>query len=691
MNICITVSPNDWIDHVAVEMYSLFKSNPAPIKVYIISDELSQEQLNKFNRVCKICGEGYTYEYINALPLYNKLMLNNKNVENRFTRYTLYRLLIPYLIDEDRLLYIDADAAVVGNIENFYNKNFDGNLLIGVVDSGINNQYKQCYGLSPEDNYCNAGILLWNLKEMKKLNLVENWIKNINEIAFLNHDQDVLMISCKGRVGTIGLKYNTSLSTGLQITEKEICIMHWAGVKYIGKGWVKNLPFPQIWDKLQNNYDNEIVNLIPKVIYTCWFGHGEKPQIVKDCMNSWKQYMPDYKIIEINENNFDINCNQYAKKAYEQKRWAFLTDYVRLKVLYDNGGIYLDADVKILKPLDVFLKNRAFTGYEADCWLLSATIGSEKGHPWIKMLLDYYETAELNNIPNTQIVTQLSQSWIEGKTKDYTYLREGVIIYPTNYFSPYDHMALKPAITSDSYSCHLYLGSWLGRTKIYSKRYNIDLSEILDEAVNWQMSYAERSSIFYLLSKLTSHNVAIEVGNFQGGLTFVLDKWFKKVYSLDIDHSLIFNKSQCKNTHWIDGDSINTLPVLIDQLNTNGEDVNFILLDPSHEYDSVYSDVSNLLRYKPKSDLVLLIHDSFYTPSRQSICAIPWKSNPYVHYVNTDFCQGEFIHSSNCRDIFIGGLCLVIMSPQLREVPLVIEQPHDYAYCKVNQLAGNQI
>ena len=101
---------------------------------------------------------------------------------------------------------------------------------------------------------------------------------------------------------------------------------------------------------------------IPKKIHYCWFGRGQMPELAIKCLASWKKNLPDYEVIEWNEDNFDINSNRYVKEAYESKKYAFVTDYVRLYVLYNHGGIYMDTDVEVLKPLDVFLVNRAFTG-----------------------------------------------------------------------------------------------------------------------------------------------------------------------------------------------------------------------------------------------------------------------------------------------------------------------------------------
>ena len=103
---------------------------------------------------------------------------------------------------------------------------------------------------------------------------------------------------------------------------------------------------------------------IPKVIHYCWFGGNPLPKSAKKCIDSWKKYCPDYKIIRWDESNFDINCTPYCEKLYNEKRWAFLSDYARLKIIYENGGIYFDTDVELVKPLDDLLHNQCFMGID---------------------------------------------------------------------------------------------------------------------------------------------------------------------------------------------------------------------------------------------------------------------------------------------------------------------------------------
>lgn len=106
--------------------------------------------------------------------------------------------------------------------------------------------------------------------------------------------------------------------------------------------------------------------MIPKKIHYCWFGHGEKPKLAKKCIASWKKYCPDYEIIEWNEDNFDVNMNPYTQMCYEQKKYAFLSDYVRLLVVYEHGGIYFDTDVEVVQNIDFLLSDEAFIGCEID-------------------------------------------------------------------------------------------------------------------------------------------------------------------------------------------------------------------------------------------------------------------------------------------------------------------------------------
>ena len=106
--------------------------------------------------------------------------------------------------------------------------------------------------------------------------------------------------------------------------------------------------------------------MIPRKIHYCWFGRGEKPRLAQKCIASWKKYCPDYEIIEWNEDNFDVNRNAYTQMCYKEKKYAFLTDYLRLLIVEEHGGIYFDTDVEAVRSFDELLDNPAFFGFEND-------------------------------------------------------------------------------------------------------------------------------------------------------------------------------------------------------------------------------------------------------------------------------------------------------------------------------------
>lgn len=142
---------------------------------------------------------------------------------------------------------------------------------------------------------------------------------------------------------------------------------------------------------------------IPKKIHYVWVGGKEKPKDIKKCMESWKRYLKDYEIIEWNENNFDINSHHFTKEAYKAKKWAYVSDYIRAYVLYNEGGVYLDTDNLVVDNIDELLKNRAFVGYENDDYPFTACFGSEKNHPFLKKILDYYDGVEFRFDKNDQM------------------------------------------------------------------------------------------------------------------------------------------------------------------------------------------------------------------------------------------------------------------------------------------------
>jgi len=207
--------------------------------------------------------------------------------------------------------------------------------------------------------------------------------------------------------------------------------------------------------------------MIPKTIHYCWFGGNPKSDVINQCIDSWKQLCPEYEIIEWNEENFDINICNYTKEAYGAKKWAFVSDYARIWILYNYGGVYLDTDVKLLKNLDDLLDNRAFMGVEAGGGVNTGLIvGSEKNINFFDELLCMYNKTsfvdsdgKLNLTSCVEYTTNILEKY--GLSKD-DKIQEiiGLTIYPMEYFSPLNHITGKVNITENSYSIHLYEGTW---------------------------------------------------------------------------------------------------------------------------------------------------------------------------------------------------------------------------------------
>ena len=154
--------------------------------------------------------------------------------------------------------------------------------------------------------------------------------------------------------------------------------------------------------------------MIPKVIHYCWFGNNPMPEKEQKCIESWKKFFPDFEIKKWDESNFDYSSCEFAKQAYEKKSFAFVSDYARAKILYEEGGLYLDTDVKIIKPFPEMIESSGFIGFERRHFLGTAVLASEKNNPIIKKLLDYYETNDfmtkdgfVDIIANVSILTDI--------------------------------------------------------------------------------------------------------------------------------------------------------------------------------------------------------------------------------------------------------------------------------------------
>ena len=209
--------------------------------------------------------------------------------------------------------------------------------------------------------------------------------------------------------------------------------------------------------------------MIPKMIHYCWFGGNPLTELAEKCIESWRKHFPDYQIVEWNENNFDINCCTYVRQAYEAKKWAFVSDYARFKILYESGGIYFDIDVEVIKPFDPILEKGGFMGCETAQSTVAPGLGiaSPPRLDIIKEILDDYEASEFlkpdGSCDLTTIVERTTNLFKKHGLVETSQIQKiaDIYIYPMEYFCPIDIETGKLHITDNTYSIHRYDGSWI--------------------------------------------------------------------------------------------------------------------------------------------------------------------------------------------------------------------------------------
>lgn len=206
--------------------------------------------------------------------------------------------------------------------------------------------------------------------------------------------------------------------------------------------------------------------MIDKRLIYAWFGRKEKPNLVKKCINTWTKILPDYEIIELNEDTCDVFKYQYSKSAYEAKKWAFVADCMKIDYLYNNGGIIIDSDVEILKPFSEEMLNlHGFTSQETTGLWISAVLGCEKESLWIKHILNYYIENDFkfspSTITNTVIWDKINRSLYKKTVGDVIYLKHNIAVFPRDYFECKNWLSGLIEITPNSYSIHHYTASWL--------------------------------------------------------------------------------------------------------------------------------------------------------------------------------------------------------------------------------------
>lgn len=228
--------------------------------------------------------------------------------------------------------------------------------------------------------------------------------------------------------------------------------------------------------------------MIPKVIHYCWFGGNPLPKSAIKCINSWRKYFPGYEIKEWNESNFDVNMTTFTREAYDAKKYAFVSDVARFWILYNEGGLYFDTDVEVIKSFDDILERGSFMGIETPAIegkqvptiAAGLGMGSEKDLPFYKDVLDYYSSIHYCNmngepLPLTVVghITKLLQTKGLNPTNELQKIA-GIWIYPKDYFCPFSDNTGQLQLTKNSHSIHWYSKTWIedyGFLRMWMARY----------------------------------------------------------------------------------------------------------------------------------------------------------------------------------------------------------------------------
>lgn len=228
--------------------------------------------------------------------------------------------------------------------------------------------------------------------------------------------------------------------------------------------------------------------MIPKIIHYCWFGEQPKSNEVEEYIQGWKNINPDFQIIEWNEKNFDVNINFYVAEAYKAKKWAFVSDYARLCVLYKYGGVYLDTDVEIIKPLSPFLFSESFLGIESEFSICTAVIGAEKESQFIFNVLRSYDNEHFikndsfDITPNSQRIYAIltKNDSFDSQSKDVQNLVD-CVVYPQDYFSPINCYTGREKITARTVAIHRYAGTWKTKSEKIKDSILVVITRVIGE------------------------------------------------------------------------------------------------------------------------------------------------------------------------------------------------------------------
>lgn len=209
---------------------------------------------------------------------------------------------------------------------------------------------------------------------------------------------------------------------------------------------------------------------IPEIIHYCWFGRGKKSREIQAYIRGWKKKLPNYQFMEWNENTFEYEKISFAAEAYQQKKYAFVSDVARVFALYQYGGIYLDTDMEILRDFsEVCREGGLILGFENDGKnLMTAFLASKPHHPVMGEMLSYYHRHQFSiskenfwSFANTYLLTDLMRKQGLCLNNQKQSLEDGTVVFPEEYFSAYELRYEHNIRSRNTYTVHHFSASWM--------------------------------------------------------------------------------------------------------------------------------------------------------------------------------------------------------------------------------------
>jgi len=206
---------------------------------------------------------------------------------------------------------------------------------------------------------------------------------------------------------------------------------------------------------------------IPRIIHYCWYGGAPLSELSRRCVETWRAVMPDFAYEKWDEGRLDRSI-PYVDQAYRARRFAFVADYMRMKVLHEHGGVYLDTDMEVMRSLDALLDDQLFMGFQAPDSIGCGVIGAVKGHPFLRAVLDRLDDEARRGKPSYQPIPELVSGLMKGARAS------GATLFPEEYFYPYNPYSpvlirrkpLQSNMTERTYAIHHWEGAWLGESSL---------------------------------------------------------------------------------------------------------------------------------------------------------------------------------------------------------------------------------